>query len=150
MYMQCVPHRRCAHTHTALSARYAVHLQCVFLPYGEGCTLAPWHDTGYSACPPNEKITWGKLAPTTPSYVRRQACLSDTLLCCMYEYTAMSGVSHLTGSGDLCVHTFPCRHATYMYTACVLRGGVCARYPRSGHRIRRHHCMAARDGPGAG
>ena len=24
---------------------------------------------GYSACPPNEKITWGKLAPDTPSYV---------------------------------------------------------------------------------
>lgn len=24
---------------------------------------------GYSACPPNEKITWGKLAPETPSYI---------------------------------------------------------------------------------
>lgn len=24
---------------------------------------------GYSAAPPNEKITWGKLAPTTPSFI---------------------------------------------------------------------------------
>ena len=31
---------------------------------------------GYSACPPNEKITWGKLAPDTPSYVSAAPLLS--------------------------------------------------------------------------
>ena len=24
---------------------------------------------GYSAAPPNEKISWGKLSPTTPSFI---------------------------------------------------------------------------------
>ena len=34
---------------------------------------------GYSACPPNEKITWGKLAPDTPSYVSAAPLLSGFL-----------------------------------------------------------------------